>query len=451
MRTEAIFDVVDIHGGRVAVVERNTLMHWFFDLEQDARDAVSRWKGMVVGKPSIGRPTQQGRKRSVTLEATFACNLRCTYCFMSEDPDYVDCSKHMDFQTARDYLAKYANHSDVDQLGVSFLGGEPTLNMDLICRVVDHVRRNYGKRTFSVTTNGTQFSKKLRDAVTFDLNPKLGDISIGEWMSRHGFGVTLSMDGPRDVHDRCRIGPSGAGSFDEIMRNLESVKACAPKWMKRFTIRCTLGDDIVEDGHGVLDRLRFFNGMIDDGYAGSVHIEPAKLLPATLPHLSRQYEEASEWFIEEVKAGRRPRWGDMEKVLSALYRKRPKAKNCGAGANYLTCGINGEIYACHRTLGAKIGTVAEGIDAEAASQWEDNRVYWLPACSDCEAKHLCGGGCRAAGFAEHGTTREPSETNCFVKKLRMRCALRMIDAMSEKELDAVCPAQKQNHKRAKKD
>ena len=61
---------------------------------------------------------------------------------------------------------------------------------------------------FSITSNGTLMTPE-----------------DGEFFERHGFAVTISLDGVADVHDQLRPFKSGAGSFARILDNIRPLLA----------------------------------------------------------------------------------------------------------------------------------------------------------------------------------------------------------------------------------
>ena len=88
-------------------------------------------------------------------------------------------------------ITDYANHRP-DDFVIGFYGGEPLLEFELLKRIVlfcetldDSV---VATPRFNVTTNGTL----LTDEVIHFL--------VG-----HRFNVTISLDGPKHVHDRYRV------------------------------------------------------------------------------------------------------------------------------------------------------------------------------------------------------------------------------------------------------
>ena len=72
------------------------------------------------------------------------------------------------------------------------------------------------KITFSITTNGTLLSE-----------------DDGRFFEEHGFAVTVSLDGPREVHDALRPFKGGAGSYDA---DHETRRAAAARCSDRMQV-----------------------------------------------------------------------------------------------------------------------------------------------------------------------------------------------------------------------
>ena len=87
--------------------------------------------------------------RQLTLEVTDDCNLSCRYCGYGEMYEWYDerQSKYLRFgqiEKLLDFLTGLWNSNESVSSNphtfISFYGGEPLLNMPLICQVVDYMR-----------------------------------------------------------------------------------------------------------------------------------------------------------------------------------------------------------------------------------------------------------------------------------------------------------------------
>lgn len=151
------------------------------------------------------------RLEQVVLNVTEACNLRCGYCVYSGR--YLrkrsHSSRHMPWSLARKAVDYLLSHSrDRKTIAVGFYGGEPLLRFDLIRKTVQYMKETDGEKRvrFNVTTNGTL----LTDAVI-------------DFLAEHDINVLVSLDGPKDVHDRYRRFRNGQGSHNRVLTNLEKI------------------------------------------------------------------------------------------------------------------------------------------------------------------------------------------------------------------------------------
>ena len=163
--------------------------------------------------------------RTLILEVTQQCNLRCKYCcYGSYYPDRRShSSTRMTWEIAHKALDEFFEKL-LNPSGVGFYGGEPLLELDLIKRVIQVVEergRSIGKELhLTMTTNGTLLDD---DAIHF--------------LVEHNVNVTISLDGPRESHDRYRVFRDSSGrrrgSFDCVMKNIRRFIELYPDYGRR--------------------------------------------------------------------------------------------------------------------------------------------------------------------------------------------------------------------------
>ena len=145
------------------------------------------------------------------LMSTEACNFRCVYCY--EDFRY----KRMEpwvVTGVKGLLSRRA--PDLEALTISWFGGEPLLAADVVEEVMRHVRaliEAHGtiRLASDMTTNG------------YLLDPPMLRRMIGLGVSDY----QITIDGPREWHDRRRITIGGRGTFDRIWGNLLAMRTVA--------------------------------------------------------------------------------------------------------------------------------------------------------------------------------------------------------------------------------
>lgn len=77
------------------------------------------------------------RVKYAALNLTHNCNLRCTYCYAGAKQP-----KSMDMNTAISAIVFLANQADGD-CTITFFGGEPLLEFELIRKVVEYSEKQY--------------------------------------------------------------------------------------------------------------------------------------------------------------------------------------------------------------------------------------------------------------------------------------------------------------------
>lgn len=142
------------------------------------------------------------------LQITQNCNLRCEYCLYSGGyKTRKHQNKRMNWITAKeaiDFLKAHSNEKK--KVYIAFYGGEPLLEFELIRKCVHYAQSIMpGKEIeYSMTTNGTLLNKE-----------------VIEYLVKNNFKITVSIDGPKEVHDRSRhFADTDKGSFDVILENL---------------------------------------------------------------------------------------------------------------------------------------------------------------------------------------------------------------------------------------
>lgn len=150
------------------------------------------------------------------LIVTEDCNLRCEYCIYSDKypKDIVYKPLKMNFEIAKGAIDTYfemhrerKKHGLNKEANISFYGGEPLLNFDLIKRTVEYVKNIDPNTIFYITTNGTIMNNE-----------------IAEFIATNNFIVTFSLDGYKDNHDRNRVNINNEKTFDTILRNIKRLQ-----------------------------------------------------------------------------------------------------------------------------------------------------------------------------------------------------------------------------------
>ncbi|MUK40516.1 anaerobic sulfatase maturase [Aliivibrio fischeri] len=134
------------------------------------------------------------------------CNLDCQYCFYLHKDELLHQPKQpmMDDTTLEAFIKSYIESQDGHEIVFSWQGGEPTLlGLDYFKKIV-------------------QLQNKYRPSgvkIENDLQTN-GILLNDEWcqfLKDNGFLVGLSIDGPKELHDKYRVTRSGKPTFNLVM------------------------------------------------------------------------------------------------------------------------------------------------------------------------------------------------------------------------------------------
>lgn len=140
---------------------------------------------------------------------TLRCNQRCEYCQVScadEDARRYDMPVSV-AKSALDMIFAAPARS----LKIEFQGGEPLLNWDVIAFSVEYAERRAAREhkdvSFVICTNLTGITE---DQLRFCRDRQVC--------------ISTSLDGPADIHDRCRVLRAGGSSHAQVLRKLDLAR-----------------------------------------------------------------------------------------------------------------------------------------------------------------------------------------------------------------------------------
>jgi uncharacterized protein len=152
------------------------------------------------------------------------CNLDCDYCFYLEKERLHPAGNRfrMSDEVLRAYVQRYIAAQRSPVVEFTWQGGEPTLlGLEFFQRALDYQREFAG-------------GKRIRN--TLQTNGTLLDESWCAFLAREGFTVGISLDGPRQLHDRHRPDKRGRSSFDAVMRGLRLLQQHAVPYNVLVTV-----------------------------------------------------------------------------------------------------------------------------------------------------------------------------------------------------------------------
>jgi len=335
--------------------------------------------------------------KMIILQVTQQCNLRCEYCAYSGN--YLNRSHtnlRMSFETAKkciDFLMD--NSRDVDRVNVTFYGGEPLLEFELIKKCVHYAEEiSEGKTVvFNFTTNGTLFTKE-----------------IIEFFEQHDATIAISLDGPKEINDRNRkFAVSGCGTFERISKNLEFFNENYPEYFREKVLFNTVLDrncdfscvneffanyDTIKDSlinvSNISTNYAKFQNEGSEEYDINIKYELFKLYLSKVNRLEDRYVS------KLVKDG-------YKNLKQHIFEGRVRTKElpekghhggpCVPGAQRLFVDVNGNFFPCERVSEdsevMRIGHIDTGFDIEKVRALLNIGRITAENCIHCWAFRFC--------------------------------------------------------------
>jgi len=344
--------------------------------------------------------------QTLVMNLTNQCNLSCQYCYEfgadkvatpEGKPKFMDAAPA---RTSVDFLL--AQSGDRRSVHITFFGGETLMNFPLLQEVVTYANERAGEQgrhvDFSLTTNATL------------LTP-----AIIEYLSENRIGVTVSMDGPKEMHDHLRVFANGRGSYDIIE---PKVRALIRNHRTRpITARVTLTS-------GVSDVIRIFRHLKQDLGFHEVGFAPVTTSPNQLYAIGQkgmdgvldQFHKLADEYLECALRGEAHGFSNVSDTLAELCQGVNKSHPCGAGLGLLGVGPSGDIAPCHRFVDSDVhalGHISTGIDrAKQTDFLRRGHIDSKYDCHTCWARPLCAGGCHHEAYVRYGDTGHPNLHYC---------------------------------------
>jgi len=342
-----------------------------------------------------------------------ACNLRCTYCYNGEQ-----FSRRMPADVMKKGvdlgLSMRPRHIDL-----SLFGGEPLLHFDFVRELEAYIEAQMAalagpKPTLRwlVNTNGTLFRDEILDWLS---PPRLATVFV-------------SLDGPRDVHDKYRLAPAGQGTYETILAGLERLRERQIAFQLVAVVNVEtarrLGATVAE-----LVELGATRVTLSTNFRDAWTDETIEGLRAGL-------DDAARVWIDLFRAGRQFPIDPLHtKILTHLKGGIPCPSRCLIAGKELCISPTGKIYACaqmvqdDRNDNLVIGTVDEGVDPRRVTALQSEKDRVETTCEPCALRDRCQSHCGCRHLALSGKLGEITATLCETEAAFIDAADRVAETL----------------------
>lgn len=322
---------------------------------------------------------------SPNLCVTHMCNLDCIYCYQDHDTE-----NRMSFETACKCIDWIFENipSDMNEVEITFIGGEPLLEFELIKKIVDYTcNKNVSTPfIFYATTNGTILTEEMK-----------------QWFrsNKNRFVLGLSLDGMPETHNFNR-----SNSFDMI--DVDFFIDTWPNQGIKMTLSehslKNLADNIIylhNRGFKDIGGVNLFEGTFDWSKE-----EYVKILIPELKKLVEFYVEHDDLMLDQM----------LGRQIDACEEKnRPKRKWCGIGTGVVFFDTDGTRLPC--PFVSPMTFDKDDLDDILKVDFNDEESFIDDECFEkCYIYPICPH-CAGANYLSKKSFKESDKSKCRIQKL----------------------------------
>src|SRR4030042_2470818 len=278
------------------------------------------------------------------LSLTHNCNLRCSYCYAG--PKHQASMSLRTALQAVDFLADAAK----ERCTVTFFGGEPLLEFDLIQQIVEYTERTHGaKISFRMSTNGSLVTPEIL-----------------QFFRQHDIYFALSIDGSQVQHDLCRRHANNRGSYEDIADRLHAILDFNP-----YTIAVSV---IVPETVGYL--ATGVAHLFDQGFRYVLQTldYAAPWTPKDIKVLEKQYKWLADYYEKRLAEGKKIFYSPFdERIKTHAQKSYGRGDLCDLANSQIAIAPSGRIYPCVQFIGSDDGSYTENAIGDVATGFNSER------------------------------------------------------------------------------
>lgn len=363
--------------------------------------------------------------RNVTFQVTDDCPMSCSYCYqvhkghrkMSKEvaKQGVDLLFHMYEENNSPFINRKTKAIILD-----FIGGEPLMAIDIIdyictyfvqkCLELDHPWL-YTWRA-SMTSNGALY-----------FEPKVQEF-LHKFKGFISFSITL--DGPKEIHDSCRVYHDGRGNFDDAYAAMKHFNS---HYYEELGTKVTIAPENIKDLNKIVD---FFinEGMLTIN-ANCVY--EAKWTEKEAQILYHEMKVMADKLLICEKQGKDVTVSLFTEILGRPMLSYDNSNWCGGTGAMLAFDPDGIAYPCLRYMKSSLGDdappiVIGSVDGIFETEEHKNIKEYLDSitrksqstdeCFYCPIAQGCAW-CSAWNYQETGSVNKRSTNICIMHKARV--------------------------------
>jgi len=326
----------------------------------------------------------------------YSCNFACTYCYQDE---YSSVKQELSTEII-DAFFKYINDEfAVRKKYLTVFGGEPLLNSPIQRELISYLLKNANEYGLDVcfVTNG------------YSLEEYIGILKTAKIRE-----IQVTLDGVGITHDNRRFLKGGGGSFDKIVKGIDSCLQNEIPVNLRMVVDKENIDGLPEMAQFAIEKGWTKNNLFKTQLGRNYELHHCQATSEKLFSRISLYET----IYQQIK--QHPYILEFYKPAYSISKFLAENSNlpdalfdaCPACKTEWAFDYTGQIYSCTATVGKmdeSLGTFYPEISRkdEMIAEWENRDITSIAACSSCNLQLACGGGCGSVAKNRNGSICSP--------------------------------------------
>ena len=354
-------------------------------------DSIDQQAVIITGKHHA---RLQKNSYHMIINPTLDCNLSCWYCYESHiansrlNDELVEAiCKHIEFKHKED---------SIKFLHLSFFGGEPLLQFELIKKIIEYNEQNKYSYNYIINTNGINVNDSLIDLC-----------------KQKNILLNISLDGTLKSNSKNRFVEE---TFNLVENNIKAVKNKGIEFIINYVITPNNIEYINES-------LKYFikNGFMDICFMINYDAFWTK---KDIKLIKEQLEKSIPIMLKVID-------GDFIKIypiynkINCIIEEKRETK-CNFGKDSIAVSCDGKKYPCISFI----------YDNNYEIIHEDQiftNICDIEKCKDCEYKDICNNNCMCR-FCYHNKKSEV-DVNCECEKIFIEIARKIVNKILNHELN----------------
>ncbi len=358
------------------------------------------------------------RRYTANFHITHKCNMNCSYCYAGE---HINLSMSDEVITsAIRFLIAEVNKKNINKLVVSFLGGEPLLELDKIFYIQEQLLSKVSNCVsvhFQLSTNGLLLTEEV-----------MNKLVLKNTM------VSLSLDGnPETLKIQRPLAGNPEKDYSHlIQRAITAVLKHNPFSNAFCVITPSSAKNLFENITWIYNQgMRFINTTLD--YSGAWTEKDFKIL-------EEQYLLLASWYKNKC--------ADIDHFYLSCFDERIQTRTkspvgcnqkCSIGKFQVSISPEGIFYPCMQFVKpihqadkkVQLGDLTHGINKTTTDELQEKIISEKPECSECQIKDRCSTWCSCINYASTRRVEKASPVACYHEKM----LIPLVDQMAKELFD----------------